>query len=257
MNTSQGIPRTALVTGGSKRVGLAIARELVEAGYAVAVHANNSLVEADKVCAAFRASGGRAQAVQADLTDHAQVLKLIPAAAAAIGPLTLLVNNASIFEFDAVGSLDRDLFDRHMAIHLRAPLFLAEAFAAQASDNAFASIVNILDQRVIKTTPLFMSYALSKGALYSATTMLAQALAPKVRVNAVAPGPVLPSSRQSKEEFAHQAASLPLGRGATPEDVAQAVVFLAGAASVTGETIAVDGGQRLAWQTPDVTGVRE
>jgi NAD(P)-dependent dehydrogenase (short-subunit alcohol dehydrogenase family) len=250
-------PRAALVTGGAKRVGLAITHALVQAGYAVAVHANTSRAEADAVCAEIRSKGGRAQAVQADLSDHAQVLKLVPAAAAAVGPLTLLVNNASIFEADDIAGLSRDLFDRHMAVHLRAPLFLAQAFAAQAPDNANASIVNMLDQRVLKPTPLFLSYALSKNGLYAATTMLAQALAPKVRVNGVAPGPTLPSSRQSPEEFARQTAKLPLGHGTNPDELAQAVLFLADAASITGQTIAVDGGQHLAWQTPDIAGIRE
>jgi NAD(P)-dependent dehydrogenase (short-subunit alcohol dehydrogenase family) len=258
MNTSPAYsPRAALVTGGAKRVGLAVTRALVEAGYAVAVHANTSLAEADAVCADIKKKGGRAEALQADLNDHAQVLKLVPAAAAAVGPLTLLVNNASLFQADDIASLDRDLFDRHMAVHVRAPLFLAQAFAAQAPEGADASIVNMLDQRVMKPTPLFLSYALSKNSLYAATTMLAQGLAPKVRVNGVAPGPTLPSSRQSAEEFAWQSANLPLKHGPTPEQLAQAVLFLANAVSVTGQTIAVDGGQRLAWQTPDIAGIRE
>jgi len=251
------VPRAALVTGGAKRVGLAITRALVDAGYAVAVHANSSRAEADAVCAEIRSKGGRAQAVQADLSEHMQVLKLVPSAVAAVGPLTLLVNNASMFEADDVATLGRELFDRHMAIHVRAPLFLAQAFAAQAPDDADASIVNMLDQRVLKPTPLFLSYALSKNGLYAATTMLAQGLAPKIRVNAVAPGPTLPSRRQSPKEFARQAARLPLGHATTPEEVAQAVLFLAAAVSVTGQIIAVDGGQHLAWQTPDVAGIEE
>ena len=250
-------PRAALVTGGARRVGLAITRALVDAGYAVAVHANSSHAEAEAICADIRKQGGRAQAVQADLNDHMQVLKLVPSAVAALGPLTLLVNNASMFESDDIATLSRELFDRHVAIHVRAPLFLAQAFAAQAPDDAGASIVNILDQRVLKPTPLFLSYALSKNGLHTATTMLAQALAPRIRVNGVAPGPTLPSRRQSPEEFARQAANLPLGHATTPDEVAQAVLFLAAAASVTGQIIAVDGGQHLAWQTPDVAGITE
>jgi len=250
-------PRAALITGGAKRVGLAITRALAQAGYAVAVHANSSRAEADAVCAEIRKKGGRAAAVQGDLNDHEQVLKIVPAAVAAVGPLTLLVNNASMFEPDDIATLSRDLFDRHMAVHVRAPLFLAQAFAAQAPDHANASIVNMLDQRVMKPTPLFLSYALSKNGLYAATTMLAQALAPKVRVNGIAPGPTLPSSRQSDAEFARQTAKLPLGHGTNPEQIAQAVLFLAGAVSITGQTIAVDGGQHLAWQTPDIAGIRE
>ena len=244
------------MTGGARRVGLAITRALVEAGYAVAVHANTSRAEADAVCAAIRSQGGHTQTVQAELSEHTQVLKLVPSAVAAVGPLTLLVNNASIFEADDIATLSRELFDRHMAIHVRAPLFLAQAFAAQVPDGANASIVNMLDQRVLKPT-LFLSYALSKNGLYAATIMLAQALAPKVRVNGVAPGPTLPSRRQSPQEFARQAARLPLGHATSPEEVAQEVLFLATAASVTGQVIAVDGGQHLAWQTPDVAGIEE
>jgi NAD(P)-dependent dehydrogenase (short-subunit alcohol dehydrogenase family) len=144
-----------------------------------------------------------------------------------------------------------------MAVHVRAPLFLAQAFAAQAPEHANASIVNMIDQRVLKPTPLFLSYALSKNGLYAATTMLGQALAPKVRVNAVAPGPTLPSKRQSPEEFARQTEKLPLGHGTNPQQLAQAVLFLATAPAITGQTIAVDGGQHLAWQTPDVADIRE
>jgi NAD(P)-dependent dehydrogenase (short-subunit alcohol dehydrogenase family) len=256
-NTKRNVPPAALVTGGAQRIGHAITLALAAAGYAVAVHANNSTAKAEAVCADIVAKGGRAAAVRGDLADHQQVRGLVPAAVAAVGPLTLLVNNASIFEPDEIGALDRAGFDRHMAINLRAPLFLAEAFAAQASTGANVSIVNILDQRVLKPTPLFFSYALSKQGLFAATTMLAQALAPKLRVNAVAPGPTLPSSRQSPEDFARQTATLPLGHGPTPAQIAEAVLFLAGAISVTGQTLVVDGGQHLAWQTPDSASVGE
>jgi NAD(P)-dependent dehydrogenase (short-subunit alcohol dehydrogenase family) len=195
--------------------------------------------------------------VTGDLADHDAVSKLVPAARSAVGPLTLLVNNAGEFEPDEIGKLDRVRFDRQFAVNLRAPLFLSEAFAAQVPDGADASIVNVLDQRVYKLTPGFVSYTLSKSALFTATTTLAQALAPRVRVNAVAPGPTLPSPRQDEKEFAAQAAQLPLGRGPTPEDIAQAVLYLASAAAVSGVTIAVDGGQHLAWQTPDTAGIEE
>ena len=242
--------RAALVTGGAQRIGRAIALALAQAGYAVMVHAHRSRAEAEALCAEIADAGGRAAAVVADLSDGDQVSRLVPAAVA-FGPLTLLVNNASEFERDEFGTLDRARFDRTIAVNLRAPLFLAEAFAAQAPAGANASIVNILDQRVFKPTPLFVSYTLSKGALFTATTTLAQALAPKVRVNAVAPGPVLRSPRQTADDFARQAATLPLGKGPVPEDIAAAVLYLAEAASVTGQTVAVDGGQHLAWRTPD------
>jgi NAD(P)-dependent dehydrogenase (short-subunit alcohol dehydrogenase family) len=249
--------RAALITGGARRIGEAIALALAEAGYAVAVHAQNSQAAAEQLCRKITAAGGRAAAVTGDLADHDAVSKLVPAARSAVGPLTLLVNNAGEFEPDEIGKLDRVRFDRQFAVNLRAPLFLSEAFAAQVPDGADASIVNVLDQRVYKLTPGFVSYTLSKSALFTATTTLAQALAPRVRVNAVAPGPTLPSPRQDEKEFAAQAAQLPLGRGPTPEDIAQAVLYLASAAAVSGVTIAVDGGQHLAWQTPDTAGIEE
>ena len=173
----------------------------------------------------------------------------MPAAAAAFGPLTLLVNSAAEFEPDEIESLERARLERTFAVNMAAPLFLAQAFAAQAP--AGASIVNVIDQRVFRPTPRFLSYTLSKSALHMATTTLAQALAPRLRVNAVAPGPTLPSPRQTQAQFTEQAATLPLQHGPSPEDIAAAVLYLAGAASVTGVTIAVDGGQHLAWRTPD------
>jgi NAD(P)-dependent dehydrogenase (short-subunit alcohol dehydrogenase family) len=242
--------RAALVTGGARRIGRAIALALAESGYSVVVHANKSRAPAEELCADITDRGGKAAVVLADLSHQDDVRRLMPAAAA-FGALTLLVNNASEFEADEIGALDRTRFDRAFAINPRAPLFLAEAFAKQALESADASIVNLLDQRVLKPTPLFVSYSLSKSALYGATTILAQALAPKVRVNAVAPGPVLPSPRQTAGDFAKQAAAMPLGHGPTPEEIAQAVLYLAQARSVTGQTISVDGGQHLAWRTPD------
>jgi NAD(P)-dependent dehydrogenase (short-subunit alcohol dehydrogenase family) len=239
---------TALVTGGAQRIGRAIALALARSGYAVAVHAHRSAAPASDLCAEISAAGGTAAVVAGDLADHGAVLDLVPAAAAAVGPLTLLVNNASVFEPDGIGALDRARFDRHYAVNLRAPVFLAEAFAAQAPTEANASIVNLLDQRVFKPTPRYLSYGLAKSALHAATTTLAQALAPQVRVNAVAPGPALPNARQDAETFARLCRGLPLGHGPTPEEIADAVLFLAGARSITGETITVDGGQRLSWQ---------
>jgi NAD(P)-dependent dehydrogenase (short-subunit alcohol dehydrogenase family) len=249
--------RAALVTGGAQRIGAAIVTALARAGYAVAVHANRSRDAAEALCRDVAAQGGRAAAVTGDLSDHQAVMRMVPEAVRAVGALTLLVNNAGAFEPDAMGALERERFDRQFAINLRAPLFLADAFAIQAPEGANASIVNVVDQRVYKPTPRFISYTLTKSALHTATTTLAQALAPKVRVNAVAPGPTLPSPRQDAEAFARQAATLPLGHGPTPQDVASAVLYLAGAAGVTGVTIAVDGGQHIAWETPDSVGIEE
>jgi len=250
-------PRAALVTGGARRIGRAIVEALARAGYAVAIHARQSREEADRLAADIAARGGRAAVVTGDLANPLAVDTIVPAAVKALGALTLLVNNAGSFEPDEMGRLDPALFRRQFATNLDAPLFLSQAFAAQAPRGAGASIVNILDQRVFKPTPRFVSYTLAKSALFTATVTLAQALAPNVRVNAVAPGPTLPSPRQDAPAFARQAAALPLGRGPRPQDVADAVLYLAGAAAVTGVTIAVDGGQHIAWQTPDSIGIDE
>lgn len=233
----------ALVTGGALRIGRAIVLTLARAGYAVAIHANRSVTAAQALRDDIAGAGGAAAVVVADLADHHAVCGLVPAAAAAVGPLTLLVNNASVFEPDTVGDLTRDRFDRQIAVNLRAPVFLAKAFAAQAADGG--SIVNVLDQRVYRPGPGFFSYGLSKSGLHVATTTLAQGLAPQVRVNAVAPGPTLPNAWQSADAFARRRGAMPLGHGPTPEEVADVVVFLAGAGNITGETIAVDGGQHV------------
>ena len=248
-DSNSSTPRAALITGGGRRIGAAIARALARAGYAVVLHANASRTEAEAVAGEIVKAGGRAHVVPGDLADPQGLHGLI-AQACAFAPLTLLVNNASVFEDDAIETLARAQFDRTMAINLTAPLFLAQAFAAQAARTSDASIVNIVDQRVLRPNPRFFSYTLSKSALHNATTTLAQALAP-LRVNAVAPGPVLPSPRQTDAQFAAQAASVPLGQGPSPDDIAAAVVYLAAAGSVTGVTLPVDGGQHLAWRTAD------
>jgi NAD(P)-dependent dehydrogenase (short-subunit alcohol dehydrogenase family) len=239
---------SALITGGGRRIGRAIALALSRSGFGVVLHARRTRADAEQLAGEITGAGGRASVVLADFAEPAAVKGLIPAAAA-FGPLTLLVNNASVFEADELADLDRAAFERSFAVNLAAPVFLAQAFAAQAP--AGSSIVNIIDQRVFKPTPHFFSYTLSKSALHAATVTLAQALAPNIRVNAVAPGPTLPSPRQTPEQFSQQATSLPLQRGPAPEDIAAAVVYLAQADSITGVTIPVDGGQHLAWRTPD------
>lgn len=241
-------PRTALITGAGRRIGAAIARTLSRAGYAVVLHAHRSRPEAERLAEEINVAGGSAMVALADLADAQAVSGLVPAAAA-FGPLTLLVNNASEFHPDLIEDLERERFERTLSVNLTTPLFLAQAFAAQAPQGA--SIVNVLDQRVLKRTPLFFSYTLSKSALHTATVTLAQALAPRIRVNAVAPGPTLPSSRQTAADFAAQAATLPLHHGPVPDDIAAAVLYLAEARNVTGVTLPVDGGQHLAWRTAD------
>ena len=253
MADEQTKPRAALISGAGRRIGRAIALALSRAGYAVVLHAHRSRSEAEELAGEIAGAGGRASVVLANLADAEALRGLVPAAAA-FGPLTLLVNNASVFDDDDIATLERGAFERTLAVNLTAPVFLSQAFAAQAPERADASIVNVVDQRVLKPTPRFFSYTLSKSALHSATVTLAQALAPKLRVNAVAPGPTLPSPRQSPAQFAAQAATVPLGRGPTPEEIAAAVVYLAQAKSVTGTVIAVDGGQHIAWRTLDSDG---
>lgn len=245
---------TALVTGGAQRIGRTICHALSEAGYRIAIHARRSKEEATSLQQEIIAKGGESFTVIADLGEPSSPERIVKEAAAR-GPLSLLVNNASIFEPDEIGSLDRAGWDRQLAVNLAAPVFLSEAFAAQAP--AGSAIVNVIDQRVFKPTPLFFSYMLSKSALATATVTLAQSLAPKIRVNGVAPGPTLPSSRQDQAVFAAQTKALPLQHGPTPQDIAAAVVFLATASSVTGTIVPVDGGQHIAWRTPDIDGVRE
>lgn len=240
----------ALVTGAGRRIGRTIALALARRGWDVAVHYGRSREEADAVVRAIEALGRRAVALHADLADASSLSGLIDAAIEALGPLSLLVNNASLFEDDRVGSLTAELYDRHMAANLRAPIFLTEAFATRAPDGA--CVINVLDQRVRRPNPQFFSYSLSKAGLWWATQTLALALAPRIRVNGVGPGPTLPSVHQSEAEFAAEAAGVPLARHATPEEIAAAVLYLVDAPSVTGQMIAVDGGQHLAWKTPDI-----
>ena len=240
----------ALVTGAGRRIGRAIALRLAEAGFDIAVHYRSDPDSADEVVQAVQAMGRRAVALRADLTDEPAARRLIPEAVAALGPLTVLVNSASAFEDDRAGALGRETWDLHFETNLRAPLVLAEAFAEQAGEGA--SIVNILDQRVWKPTPRFFSYGLSKSALWTATQMLAQAWAPRIRVNGVGPGPTLASIHQNPATFAAEASGTLLGHAVEPAEIADAVLYLVDARSVTGQMIAVDSGQHLGWRTPDV-----
>jgi NAD(P)-dependent dehydrogenase (short-subunit alcohol dehydrogenase family) len=239
----------ALVTGGARRIGRAICLTLARAGFDVAIHHHASGEAARDLAEAIGGLGRRACLLQADLTDEARVRALVPAAAEALGPVTVLVNNASVFEDDRVGGLTRDSWDRHIETNLRAPLVLAEAFAAQAVEGV---IINLLDQKVLKPDPRFFSYSLSRNGLWWATRTLAQALAPGIRVNAVGPGPTLPSIHQTPGEFAAEARGTLLQTPGSPQAVAEAVLWLIDARMVTGQMIAVDGGQHLAWRTPDI-----
>ncbi|WP_184716386.1 SDR family oxidoreductase [Caulobacter sp.] len=243
---------TALVTGAGRRIGQALALEAARAGYDIAVHVRSSHDEAHETADAVQALGRRATVVAADLADETAVRGLIPAATAALGPVTLLVNSASAFQDDRVGALARDTWDLHLETNLRAPIVLAETFAAALPEDASGLVVNIVDQRVWRPNPQFFSYTLAKAGLWWATQTLAQALAPRVRVNAIGPGPTLPSVHQAPGEFEAEAAGVLLQRRATPDEVAGALRYLIDATSVTGQMIAVDGGQHLGWKTPDI-----
>jgi NAD(P)-dependent dehydrogenase (short-subunit alcohol dehydrogenase family) len=247
----------ALVTGGARRIGRAIVERLAAEGYAVAIHCNRSRREAEKLAAAIRDRGGRAAVLAAELADVVAARGLIGAAKAALGPVTLLVNNASEFGAADFKHFDAAHFDRTFAVNLRAPLLLAHAMAAALPRRAVGAVVNVLDQEVLKLTPLFFSYTLSKAALAAATITMAQALAPRIRVNGVAPGPTLKGPGQSRTSFKQSTHAVPLRRASTPQDVAEAVLFLARAKSVTGAVLAVDAGQHIAWLTPDVMGFVE
>lgn len=244
--------QTVLVTGGAKRLGRAIVLDLARHGFNVAIHYNTSEREARATAADAEAQGVKTAIVRADLSSEKEVQSVVAAATAALGPLSALVNSASLFEDDSWYSVSRESWDAHMETNLRAPFVLAQEFARQIRRGGSGAIVNIIDQRVLKPTPQFVSYSLSKAGLYWLTVTLAQAMAPSVRVNAVGPGPTLINARQSPEDFARQREATILGRGAEPQDVCAAVRYLLSAAAVTGQMIAVDGGQHLIWQTPDV-----
>lgn len=246
-------PGRVLVTGAGARVGRAIATELAQHGWKVAVHYNRSAGPAEETA---KAIGGHT--VGGDLSDLAALPGLIASAAAALGgPLSALVNNASTFEEDALATMTPESWDHHIDVNLRAPLFLAQAFAAALPEDEPGAVVNIVDQRVLKPTPQFFSYALSKAGLAWATATMAQALAPRVRVNAVLPGPTIKNPRQDEASWRAQIEATLLKTGSPPEDVAGAVRYLLGARAVTGALLAVDGGQHLAWKTADVWGISE
>lgn len=254
----------ALITGGAKRLGRAMALYLAGRGYDVTIHYNASAAEAEAVAAEARALGVNAVTVQADLLEEAQTAGLVDAAARALGgPLDLLINNASIFEYDNIRTATRQGWDRHFESNLRAPFVLIQAFAAQApkanrggvEPRAEALVVNMIDQRVRKPTPEFMTYSLSKAGLWALTQTAAQALAPDIRVNAIGPGPTMQGARQSESHFTRQRAATILERGADPGDICAALGYFLDAHGVTGQLLCVDGGQHLGWKTPDVLGV--
>ena len=243
---------TALVTGAARRIGRALALDLAAQGWRVGLHCHQSVAEAERLAVEIEASGGRAAVLSADLANTASVEGLIGQCTGRLGAPTCLINNASMFVYDDIARLNPQTWDAQLAVNLKAPVFLAKAFAAALPAGARGSVINMIDQRVWKPTPHFFSYAASKAALWSATRTLAQALAPRIRVNAIGPGPVLRSAHQTEEEFRLQCEATILKRGTTPEEICHAVRFILDAPAMTGQMIALDGGQHLAWETPDV-----
>lgn len=253
----------ALVTGAARRLGRAMVLTLAGRGHDVAIHYGSSSDEADQTARDARALGVRAEVFQADLLDVGATAALIPQVHEAMGRLSVLVNNASIFEYDNIGSATMEGWDRHIGSNLRAPFQLMQAFAAQAdkaaqddAGEAVATglIVNIVDQRVLKPTPEFMTYSLAKAGLWSLTRTTAQALAPAIRVNAIGPGPTIKGARQTQDHFDRQRQATILQRGSDPQGITDALCYLLDARGVTGQLICVDGGQHLGWRTPDVLG---
>jgi len=243
------IPRAALVTGGARRLGSAIVLDLADAGFDLAIHCHNSQAEADALAGQVQSRGVRATVLTADLSDEGAVQALLPAAVAALGPIGVLVNNASAFERDEWDDATRNSWDAHIEPNLRAPFVLMQAMARSLPDTASGVVINLIDQRVWSLTPHFVSYTVSKAALWALTQQMALALAPRIRVNAIGPGPALPSPRQTEAQFARQCAAVPLHHGTSPAEVARAVIAILSLPAMTGQMIALDGGQHLQWQS--------
>ncbi|HTO30221.1 MAG TPA: SDR family oxidoreductase [Pararhizobium sp.] len=249
--------KTALVTGGARRIGKAIVEDLAAHGFSVAIHADTSREDAEALACDIRSQGGKAAVVIADLSQTAAAFTVIEQAVAALGPIDLLVNNASLFKKDSLEDFDETVWDRHFALHVKAPSLLARDFAAQLPAGHSGLIVNIIDQRVWAPNPRFYSYMLSKSALLTATKTMAQALAPTIRVNGIGPGPTLPNERQNWHDFEKQTDALILKQGPKLDEFGRTIRFLFETPSVTGQMIALDGGQHLAWETPDILEIVE
>jgi NAD(P)-dependent dehydrogenase (short-subunit alcohol dehydrogenase family) len=251
------ITGAALVTGAGQRIGSEIARFLASRGIPVALHVNRSREPAEAIAADIIDAGGKAVVMQADLTDRAAWQPLFDAAQEALGPITVLVNNASLFEPDDATDMTHESWARHLAVNLEAPVFLTRALANARSADRTGVVINMIDQRVWRLNPSFFSYTIAKAGLWTATQTLAQALAPTVRVAGIGPGPTIQNARQRPEDFQAQIDGLMLKRGAKPEDITRAVGFILDSPAFTGQMLAIDGGQHLAWETPDIAGIPE
>jgi NAD(P)-dependent dehydrogenase (short-subunit alcohol dehydrogenase family) len=245
---SQNAAPVVLITGASQRIGRVLALDFARRGWLVGVHYRSSREPALALVTELQGLGIKAAALAGDLANHEHVAALVPACVSQMGAPTCLINNASEFQFDDLGTLTPDAWTRHMDVNLRAPVFLAQAFAAALPAGSAGNIINIIDQRVWKPTPEFFSYTLSKQGLWDATRLMAQALAPRIRVNGIGPGPVLKSVHQTEADFTREALGTPLSRATSPDEIAAAVRFILDAPSMTGQMIALDGGQHLSWR---------
>lgn len=249
--------KTALVTGGAKRIGRAICEGLAANGFDVAIHANTSLDEAEMLARDLVAKGAKAVALAADLRNSSETAALVGRASEALGGLGLVVNNASVFMADLITDFDDTVWDSHFDLHVRAPSIIVREFARALPEGESGLVVNLIDQRVWAPKPRFYSYTLSKSALWMATQTMAMALAPSIRVNAIGPGPTMPNERQARADFESQIDSVILQRGPTPAEFVRTILYFYENPSVTGQMIALDGGQHLAWETPDVRDITE
>lgn len=249
VNIPASIPRAALVTGGAQRIGRTIALALAAEGFDIAVHCHTSVAAGEATCAEIRALGRRAVLLRADMREEAAVAPLLPQATAALGPVGVLVNNASPFDRDEWHDATRASWDAHIEPGLRAPFVLMQHFARALPDTAEGVVINMLDERVWSITPHFVSYTVAKTGLWALTQSMALALAPRIRVNGIGPGPTLANTRQTQEQFERQCASTPLRRGSSPDEIARAVLAILALPAMTGQMLALDGGQHLQWQS--------
>jgi NAD(P)-dependent dehydrogenase (short-subunit alcohol dehydrogenase family) len=254
---SESIAKTVLITGAAKRIGRAIALDMAAHGFNALVHTNQSVLEAEQTINEIRQKGGKAALIRADLSKLDETERLIEVASRIFGPIGTLVNNASLFLEDEAQSFHNENFEAHFAVHVRAPSILTAELAKQLPASQSGLVVNIIDQRVLALTPRFYSYTLSKAALWTATRTLAQSFSPRLRVNAIGPGPSFRSERQSPEDFQAQIDGTILGRGPQPEEFGRTIRYLYDMPSVTGQMIALDGGQHLGWETPDIAEITE
>ena len=249
--------KTVLITGAGQRIGRAIALNFAKNGWNVAVHYHKSRSQAEHVAREIESLGCKAFCLECDLADASAVEKVFARTARHLGPVSCLINNASVFEPDDITSVSAASWALHLDVNLKAPVFLAQSFSAQLEHGVDGNIINLIDQRVWKLNPQFLSYTTSKAALWTLTRTLAQGLAPAIRVNAIGPGPALPNERQAREDFDKQVSATLLKRGTSPEEICRTIQFILATPAMTGQMIALDGGQHLAWRTADVVGIKE